>query len=80
MEATDEWVSINEAAKWLKLHHQTIRKAINSGDLIAHQPGGPGSPWRIHRRALHAWVARGQSVASRRKAAHSIVRRNGGAA
>ena len=41
-----DWVSIQDAADYLSLHHLTIRKLIANGKLRAARPTGNG-PWRI---------------------------------
>jgi excisionase family DNA binding protein len=56
---TDEWLTVQEAGRFLKVHPETIRAWIRERGLPAHKIG---HAWRIHRAELNAWV-RAESAA-----------------
>lgn len=53
------WFSTRQAAEYAGKHQDTVRKALESGDLKGHQRGA-GARWSIHRDDLDAWI-RGES-------------------
>lgn len=54
-----EFLTVTEAADLLGVHHQTVRRKIERGDIPAVQLGGPGSHIRIPRDGLDAWLGSG---------------------
>lgn len=48
-------LTVQQAAEYLGIHHQTVRKYVTAGRLPATRPGG----WsiRIHRTALEKFAA-----------------------
>lgn len=57
--ATDRRFSVPEAAKRIGVHAETIRRAIRSGELVAHRDRlAPGGPYRIADSDLRAFVAK----------------------
>jgi excisionase family DNA binding protein len=51
-----DYLSIREAASMLGVAPITIRRKIETGELLAVQLGGPGCALRIERRALERWL------------------------
>jgi excisionase family DNA binding protein len=49
-------MTVAEAAMECRCSGWTIRRRIAAGELAAVQLGGPGSPIRIPRAALEAWL------------------------
>jgi excisionase family DNA binding protein len=57
-EANDA-LTVAEVARELRLSEKTVRRAIKSGDLVAHKVC---AHWRIFRRDVEEWVAAGRNV------------------
>jgi excisionase family DNA binding protein len=80
MAATDltHALTVAEVAQELRLSEKTIRRAISSGDLVAHKLC---AHWRIFRRDLDVWVASGRNVdgveGRRRRRARALPRQRG---
>ena len=55
-------LTVAEVAHELRLSEKTVRRAISSGDLVAHKLC---AHWRIFRDALDAWVEAGRNAAER---------------
>jgi excisionase family DNA binding protein len=51
-----EWLSVREVAAELGCSEPTVRRRIREGQLPAVRLGGPGSPIRIPRAGLEAWL------------------------
>jgi excisionase family DNA binding protein len=57
-EANDA-LTVADVARELRLSEKTVRRAIRSGDLVAHKVC---AHWRIFRRDVQEWVAAGRNV------------------
>jgi excisionase family DNA binding protein len=53
---TSEYLTIQEVAEELRCSEPTVRRRIRAGEIPAVQLGGPGSPVRIPRAGLTAWL------------------------
>ena len=51
----DDWLNVVEAARWIKVGHLVIRKAISRGELRAASVNARGD-LRIHRSWLIKWM------------------------
>jgi excisionase family DNA binding protein len=51
-----EYLTIQEVAEELRCSEPTVRRRIRDGDLPAVRLGGAGSPVRIPRAGLTAWL------------------------
>jgi len=51
-----EYLTIQEVAEELRCSEPTVRRRIRAGELPAVRFGGPGSPVRIPRAGLEAWL------------------------
>jgi len=51
-----EWLSVAEVAAELACSEPTVRRRIRDGEIPAVQLGGAGSPVRIPRAGLTAWL------------------------
>ena len=49
-------LTVKEAAELLRVHHQTVRRHIRSGDLPAYRLGSGMSELRIMRDDLEGWL------------------------
>lgn len=52
---TEELMDLKEASERLKVHPQTLRRAIANGELEA--VSGVGRGYRVTQEALNTWVA-----------------------
>jgi excisionase family DNA binding protein len=55
-ETASEYMTVAQAAELLGIHQMTLRRKVWAGEIPATQLGGPGSPIRIPRAALDAWL------------------------
>lgn len=53
--ATDEWLTVEQAAEISGRHYKTVLEAVQSGRLRGYQQSA-GSRWRIRPKALTAWI------------------------
>lgn len=53
------WHDTKSAAEYTGYSPTTILRALESGDLVGHQPRGRRSRWRIHRDDLDVWLRGG---------------------
>jgi excisionase family DNA binding protein len=53
------WLGVEEAADYLRTTPDALRKAIQRGQVPAHQPYGPGTRYVLDRDELDAWVVQG---------------------
>lgn len=51
------WFTCTQAAEYVGMHVDTIRKAAAKGELHGTQRTAPNGHWRIHRDCLDAWMA-----------------------
>ena len=51
-----EWFTIKEAARYARLAYRSIWDAVKDGELRASQRNGPGTPWKVHKDDLDAWI------------------------
>jgi excisionase family DNA binding protein len=65
------WLDVKQAAERAGNHAQTIRKALEAGELHGTQRV-TGGRWRIHRDCLDAWCAR-EKCAHQRRATLEVV-------
>jgi excisionase family DNA binding protein len=49
----EEWITLREAAAYLKLHPKTLYRYVRAGKLRQYRPGGTGRP-RFQREDLDA--------------------------
>jgi len=52
----EEWLTLREAASYLKLHPKTLYRYVRAGKLRQFRPGGTGRP-RFRREDLDALLA-----------------------
>lgn len=55
MEGERIWFDTTQAAARAERHANTVRRALEAGELHGGQPR-PGGRWRIHRDCLDAWL------------------------
>jgi excisionase family DNA binding protein len=71
-------LTVAEVARELRLSEKTVRRAISSGDLVAHRLC---AHWRIFRDDVDAWVEASRNVAERpirrRRRVHQLRRQRG---
>lgn len=53
------WLAVEEAASYLRTTPEALRKAVQRGQVPAHQPLGPGTRYLFDRRELDLWAAQG---------------------
>ena len=53
---TREYLTVAEVCEELRCSEPTVRRRIRDGEIPAVQLGGPGSPVRIPRAGLAAWL------------------------
>jgi excisionase family DNA binding protein len=75
---TSDALTVAEVAHELRLSEKTVRRAISSGDLVAHKLC---AHWRIFRNDVDAWVEAGRNVAERpvrrRRRVYQLSRQRG---
>jgi excisionase family DNA binding protein len=52
----EELLTVPEVAMLLRCSGWTVRRRIHNGELPAYRTGGPGTPLRIKRSDLKAWL------------------------
>jgi excisionase family DNA binding protein len=55
-EQKSEWLSVREVAEELRCSEPTVWRRIREGQLPAARLGGRGSPVRVPRAGLQAWL------------------------
>ena len=55
-QAAGNWLSIEEAADYVRTTPDALRKAVQRGQVPAHQPLGPGTRYLFSRAELDQWA------------------------
>ena len=51
--------SVREAASYLKIHPETLRKLARAKEVKGFQPLGEGGPWIFYQESLDIWIKGG---------------------
>jgi excisionase family DNA binding protein len=57
--AAGTWLSVEEAADYVRTSPDALRKAVQRAQVPAHQPLGPGTRYLFNRGELDRWAVAG---------------------